>query len=86
MLKRLERKVREQNSQATVLRAPAEDLPFEDASFDTVVSTLVLCGVDDQPRAVRELLRGSLARRPAHVPRACSLGRLACGEDASDRI
>jgi len=57
MLKRLDRKAREQNSQATVLRAPAEDLPFEDASFDTVVSTLVLCGVDDQPRAVRELRR-----------------------------
>ena len=57
MLKRLERKAREQNSKATVLRAPAEDLPFEDASFDAVVSTLVLCGVDDQPRAVRELRR-----------------------------
>ena len=42
---------------ANVLRAPAEDLPFEDASFDTVVSTLVLCGVDDQPRAVREIRR-----------------------------
>ena len=57
MLKRLERKAREQNSQATVLRAPAEDLPFKDASFDTVVSTLVLCGVDDQPRVVREIRR-----------------------------
>jgi SAM-dependent methyltransferase len=40
-----------------VLRAPAEDLPFDDATFDTVVSTLVLCGVDDQPRAVREISR-----------------------------
>ena len=57
MLKRLEHKVREQNSQATVLRASAEDLPFENASFDTVVSTLVLCGVDDQPRALREIRR-----------------------------
>jgi ubiquinone/menaquinone biosynthesis C-methylase UbiE len=57
MLKRLERKVREQDSRATVVRAPAEDLPFVDASFDTVVSTLVLCGVDDQPRVVRELRR-----------------------------
>lgn len=57
MLKRLEQKAREQSSQATVLRAPAEDLPFDDASFDTVVSTLVLCGVDDQPRSVRELRR-----------------------------
>jgi len=57
MLKRLERKAREQNSRATVVRAPAEDLPFADARFDTVVSTLVLCGVDDQPRVVRELRR-----------------------------
>ncbi len=57
MLKRLERKAREQNSQARVLRASAEDLPFEDASFDTVVSMLVLCGVDDQPRVLRELRR-----------------------------
>ena len=36
---------------------PAEDLPFEDHSFDVAVSTLVLCGVDDQPRALRELRR-----------------------------
>ena len=40
-----------------VLRAPAEDLPFEDDTFDVVVSTLVLCGVDDQPRALREIRR-----------------------------
>jgi SAM-dependent methyltransferase len=40
-----------------VLRAPAEDLPFNDASFDVVVSTLVLCTVDDVPRALRELCR-----------------------------
>lgn len=57
MLKRLESKVREHQPSATVLRAPAEDLPFEDDSFDVAVSTLVLCGVDDQPRALRELRR-----------------------------
>ena len=57
MLRRLERKVREQAVEATVLRAPAEDLPFEDDAFDAAVSTLVLCGVDDQPRALRELRR-----------------------------
>ena len=57
MLRLLERKAREQNSQAIVMRASAEDLPFEDASFDTVVSTLVLCGVDDQPRVMQELRR-----------------------------
>ena len=57
MLRRLESRVRERAPQATVLRAPAEDLPFDDDSFDTAVSTLVLCGVADQPRALRELRR-----------------------------
>ena len=57
LVRRLERKARELAPQATVLRAPAEDLPFEDGTFDTAVSTLVLCGVDDQPRALRELSR-----------------------------
>ena len=57
MLRRLQRKAREEAPLAKVLRAPAEDLPFEDDSFDTVVSTLVLCGVDDQARALREARR-----------------------------
>jgi ubiquinone/menaquinone biosynthesis C-methylase UbiE len=57
MLRRLERTVRAQRPDARVLRAPAEDLPFADDSFDVAVSTLVLCGVDDQPRALRELRR-----------------------------
>jgi ubiquinone/menaquinone biosynthesis C-methylase UbiE len=37
--------------------APAEGLPFDDHIFDVAVSPLVLCGVDDQPRALRELRR-----------------------------
>ena len=57
MLRHLERNVRASRPDTTVLRAPAEDLPFEDDSFDVAVSTLVLCGVDDQPRALRELRR-----------------------------
>ena len=57
MLKRLERHVSAQAPSTMVLRAPAEDLPFEDDAFDVVVSTLVLCGVDDQARAVREIRR-----------------------------
>jgi ubiquinone/menaquinone biosynthesis C-methylase UbiE len=57
MLRRLEPKARQHRPSAKVLRAPAEDLPFEDHSFDVAVSTLVLCGVDDQPRALRELRR-----------------------------
>ena len=47
----------ERTPDATFLRAPAEDLPFNDDSFDVAVSTLVLCTVDDQPRALRELRR-----------------------------
>jgi ubiquinone/menaquinone biosynthesis C-methylase UbiE len=57
MLRRLQNKARVQAPLAKVLRAPAEDLPFEDDSFDTVVSTLVLCGVDDQARSLREVRR-----------------------------
>jgi len=57
MLRRLERRVREQAPQTKLLQAAAEDLPFEDDTFDTAVSTLVLCGVDDQPRALGELRR-----------------------------
>lgn len=40
-----------------LVRAPAEDLPFDDGAFDTVVSTLVLCTVSDPARAVSELAR-----------------------------
>jgi SAM-dependent methyltransferase len=57
MLRRLQRRANEEAPSATVLRAPAEDLPFEDDTFDVAVSTLVLCGVNDQPRALRELRR-----------------------------
>lgn len=42
---------------AEVLSAPAEALPFEDDTVDHVVSTLVLCTVDDLDRAVAEVRR-----------------------------
>ncbi len=57
MVKRLQGHIAQRRPDARLLRAPAEDLPFADDSFDTVVSTLVLCTVDDQPRALRELRR-----------------------------
>lgn len=57
MVRRLQKRFREQQHEAKLLRAPAEDLPFNDDSFDTVVSTLVLCTVDDQSRALREIRR-----------------------------
>jgi SAM-dependent methyltransferase len=37
--------------------ATAEELPFADESFETVVSTLVLCTVTDPRRAVAEVAR-----------------------------
>ena len=42
---------------ARIVDAPAECLPLADASVDTVVSTLVLCTVDDPERALREIAR-----------------------------
>jgi SAM-dependent methyltransferase len=40
-----------------LVQAPAEELPFRDSSFDTVVSTLVLCTVADPERALSEIVR-----------------------------
>jgi ubiquinone/menaquinone biosynthesis C-methylase UbiE len=57
MVRRLERRLRDISPGSLLVRAPAEELPFEDGTFDSAVSTLVLCTVDDQRRAVRELRR-----------------------------
>jgi len=57
MASRLERRVKRSGHDYEVVAAPAERLPFEDDSFDTVVSTLVLCTVDDARRAIDEIAR-----------------------------
>lgn len=45
------------NSNIELREAPAEALPFPDASFDAVVSTLVLCSVEDVARSLAEVRR-----------------------------
>jgi ubiquinone/menaquinone biosynthesis C-methylase UbiE len=40
-----------------VVQAPAEHLPFEDGSFDAVVSTMVLCTVTDPALSMAEIRR-----------------------------
>lgn len=42
---------------ATVVEAPAEELPFDDGTFDTACVTLVLCTVVDPDRALAEIAR-----------------------------
>ena len=57
MASKLERRVERLGSLVRVCRAPAEALPFADHSFDTVVSTIVLCTVEDPVRALSEIAR-----------------------------
>ncbi len=55
MAVRLEERARGRSAQ--VVRAGAEELPFADGSFDTVVVTLVLCTVADLERSLAEIRR-----------------------------
>ena len=57
MIPKLERRARKSANDYRVVAASAEELPFEENSFDTVVSTLVLCTVDDPHAAIAEIDR-----------------------------
>ena len=57
MVGRLERRAKKAGTPSSVMVADAERLPFKDDSFDTVVSTLVLCTVDDPQQAIYEIAR-----------------------------
>lgn len=57
MRRRLEGRVALANVKVEVVDARAERLPFPDDSFDTVVSTLVLCTVEDPDRVLAEIRR-----------------------------
>lgn len=57
MARRLQQRVAAAGTPARVVRAGAEALPFPGGAFDTVVSTLVLCTVDDLDAALAEARR-----------------------------
>ena len=56
MLERLRQKL-DSGLNATIVQAPAEELPFPDASFDAVVSVHVLCSVRNVQKALIEVRR-----------------------------
>jgi ubiquinone/menaquinone biosynthesis C-methylase UbiE len=57
MRRRLTRRLQRHGRVGWIIDAPAERLPLADASVDTVVSTLVLCTVNDPEGALREIAR-----------------------------
>ena len=59
MASRLRRRVAEQPREAfiEIVECDAQELPFPDGSFDTVVCTLVLCTVPDPERTLSEVTR-----------------------------
>lgn len=102
MARRLERRVRALDRRVQVVPAAAEELPFADDSFDTAVSTLVLCTVQDPERSIAELIRvlrpgGTLLaieHGPSSSPRWAAVQRMleppwkvfACGCHVTRRI
>jgi ubiquinone/menaquinone biosynthesis C-methylase UbiE len=57
MLRRARERAVESGRDVTLVEASAEELPFEDDSFDTVVTMAVLCTVDDPERSLEEIRR-----------------------------
>jgi SAM-dependent methyltransferase len=57
MMAQLRPKLAESPRSAELVEASAEELPFEDSSFDTAVFTLVLCTVPNPQQALAEAAR-----------------------------
>lgn len=84
MLRRAEAKLARSGKPAMALRrGSAEEIPFPDQAFDRVVSTLVLCTVQDQLQALAEIARvlkpGGSLHIIEHVRGEGILGRLQDG-------
>jgi ubiquinone/menaquinone biosynthesis C-methylase UbiE len=81
MLERARRRAQRLSRNAMLRWADVEELPFDDASFDTVTATCVFCSVGDPVRGLREVCRvvkaGGEVRLLEHVrPRNPVLGRI----------
>ena len=57
MLLRAQMRLKRERRTIALVQCQAESMPFVDASFDTVVSTLVLCTVENQGRSLSEIRR-----------------------------
>jgi ubiquinone/menaquinone biosynthesis C-methylase UbiE len=57
MMPRFRKRARLSEIEVQHVIQPAESLPFQDASFDCVVSTWTLCSVADAARSIAELFR-----------------------------
>jgi ubiquinone/menaquinone biosynthesis C-methylase UbiE len=57
MAARLRRRLERSAVAAAIVATPGEELPFADASFDTVTVTMVLCTVDDPDAVLHEVAR-----------------------------
>ena len=57
MRRKLDERLSAVGRQAEIVDAPAEKLPFPDATFDTAVVTWVLCSVPSQEAALAEIAR-----------------------------
>jgi ubiquinone/menaquinone biosynthesis C-methylase UbiE len=57
MLERAKKRATALSRHIDIRTASAQELPFEDGSFDTVVSTVNMCSVQDAPAALGEVRR-----------------------------
>jgi ubiquinone/menaquinone biosynthesis C-methylase UbiE len=57
MMERAQQRVKQSSIEIEMIQATAEQLPFPDNTFDTVVATLVLCTIPNPHQALKEMVR-----------------------------